>query len=125
MTEFHLCVFSALLNNSFTTLKQLTGEATLMTHVHKGIFLQYVNQLAGPMTALKTCQRPRNQNGGDLFLYQFRIYVHNYLFIYFGLKKSSRNFRKRKHLISYHLVFIKCVLRAGFLFSRSAQKYVP
>lgn len=43
----------------------------LMTHVHKGFFLQYVNQLAEPMTALKTCQRPQNQNGGDLFLYQF------------------------------------------------------
>lgn len=116
MTEFDLCVFSALLNNSFTTLKQLTGEATLMTHVHKGIFLQYVNQLAGPMTALKTCQRPQNKMAEICFFTNFRIYVHNYLFIYFGLKKSSRNFRNRKHLISYHLVFIKYVLRAGFFF---------
>lgn len=64
----------------------------------------------------KRASAPKIKMAEICFFTNFRIYVHNYLFIYFGLKKSSRNFRNRKHLISYHLVFIKYVLRAGFFF---------
>lgn len=64
----------------------------------------------------KRASAPKIKMAEICFFTNFGIYVHNYLFIYFGLKKSSRNFRNRKHLISYHLVFIKCVLRAGFFY---------